>query len=350
MKPTRFFAGFLGLCVVAVVLGGTWLARGNHPGILLFPVLGRQDEVRLSGRLLFEQSVGGSPLIRNLSRLLAPNWRNASIAIAFEGQEVAVHSGPDGDFEASFGRPPERLLAPGSYTAKATAHGVSASAQVQVIAPATPFLVISDFDDTLAETHVLDKRKFAEAVLLHDGQTQPPVEGMADWYRCMETSHAIPPGFALVSGSPVQYSDRIGIFLSKHRFPYLGLYLRNLGPKTLHDYKQPIIRKLLNEFPMPVVLVGDSGEHDPEVYRQIREEFPSRVIAVFIRDVGRSEDGGRFAGMYLFRKTQEARNTAEQLGLISKTCQSLSAAPDTLLSPNSRQTTAPPEAAERRQE
>ena len=36
---------------------------------------------------------------------------------------------------------------------------------------------------------------------------------------------------------------------------------------------------------MPFVLIGDSGQHDPEVYRRIVERFGERVLAVYIRDV-----------------------------------------------------------------
>ena len=36
---------------------------------------------------------------------------------------------------------------------------------------------------------------------------------------------------------------------------------------------------------MPFVLIGDSGQHDPEVYRRIVERFGDRVLAVYIRDV-----------------------------------------------------------------
>lgn len=36
---------------------------------------------------------------------------------------------------------------------------------------------------------------------------------------------------------------------------------------------------------MPFVLIGDNGQHDPEVYADIVRENPGRVAAVYIRDV-----------------------------------------------------------------
>ena len=38
---------------------------------------------------------------------------------------------------------------------------------------------------------------------------------------------------------------------------------------------------------LPFILIGDSGQHDPEIYRQIVEEHPGRVLAVYIRNVSR---------------------------------------------------------------
>jgi phosphatidate phosphatase APP1 len=69
-----------------------------------------------------------------------------------------------------------------------------------------------------------------------------------------------------------------------------------------------------------VVLVGDSGEKDPEVYEQIREEFPGRVKAIYIRDAGHAEDKERFTDMVLFREAREAAAHAVKSGLADAAC------------------------------
>lgn len=38
---------------------------------------------------------------------------------------------------------------------------------------------------------------------------------------------------------------------------------------------------------LPFILIGDSGQHDPEIYRQTVMEHPGRVLAVYIRNVSR---------------------------------------------------------------
>ena len=52
------------------------------------------------------------------------------------------------------------------------------------------------------------------------------------------------------------------------------------------DHKRLLIEAMMRLYTdMPFVLIGDSGQHDPEVYRRIVERFGGRVRAVYIRDV-----------------------------------------------------------------
>jgi phosphatidate phosphatase APP1 len=77
------------------------------------------------------------------------------------------------------------------------------------------------------------------------------------------------------------------------------LFLREWGiswksplPRKAEDHKQDLIRNMLRLYrDLPFILIGDSGQHDPEVYRQIVEEHPGRVLAVYIRNV--SHDANR---------------------------------------------------------
>jgi phosphatidate phosphatase APP1 len=44
---------------------------------------------------------------------------------------------------------------------------------------------------------------------------------------------------------------------------------------------------------MPFVLIGDSGEKDPEVYADVVQDYPERVLAVYIREVRLDPGDGR---------------------------------------------------------
>jgi phosphatidate phosphatase APP1 len=41
---------------------------------------------------------------------------------------------------------------------------------------------------------------------------------------------------------------------------------------------------------MPFILIGDTSQQDPEIYRGIVGEFPERVRAIYIRDVNRTAE------------------------------------------------------------
>jgi phosphatidate phosphatase APP1 len=55
--------------------------------------------------------------------------------------------------------------------------------------------------------------------------------------------------------------------------------------KTYH-HKINAITELMERFPgRKFILIGDSGEIDPEVYRVIRDKHPQQIQEIWIRDV-----------------------------------------------------------------
>jgi phosphatidate phosphatase APP1 len=78
--------------------------------------------------------------------------------------------------------------------------------------------------------------------------------------------------------------------------------LKNLGEDALFahdDYKLGRLEQLATSFPgLRFLLVGDSGERDPEIYRAFQKKHPDRVVAVVIRKVpgSRHLEPARFAG------------------------------------------------------
>jgi phosphatidate phosphatase APP1 len=306
--------------VVALALALTQPALAGA-GLLLFPAVGTPRQLTVSGRVLKDAPTGGSSTFsKNLRRLAASNWEGAPVEVGFGDQRAQVVSGRDGNFQVTFAAPPKAPFSVGSAFAEAHVSGVGAQAQVQIVSDDAPFLLISDFDDTVAITNVIRRRSLLSSALFKDEETQPAVPGMAALYQCLLAEKKAAPGLAVVSGSPVQFAPRIVAFLRKNGFPFAALYLRDLGPSTLSGYKQPVIRALLQQLPHPVVLVGDSGEHDPEVYAHLRAEFPGRVQRIYIRDAGRAQDAARFPDMLLFQTPAEAARDAQERGLVSAEC------------------------------
>jgi phosphatidate phosphatase APP1 len=99
-----------------------------------------------------------------------------------------------------------------------------------------------------------------------------------------------------VSRAPWGLYEMLSEFFQRHGIPAGPvLFLREWGlswthplPRRATDHKQALIRHMLALYrDLPFVLIGDSGQHDPEVYAQIVEENPGRVLAVYIRNVSR---------------------------------------------------------------
>lgn len=106
-----------------------------------------------------------------------------------------------------------------------------------------------------------------------------------------------------ISGGPQQMFGPLYDFLmiEPGGFPegtfHLNFFPKNLlsadtrrlavgGFKSTFDHKVEEITKLMKKFPRrQFILIGDSGEFDPEVYKKIRGERPDQVKEIRIRDL-----------------------------------------------------------------
>ena len=148
--------------------------------------------------------------------------------------------------------------------------------------------VISDIDDTIKDSAVGDRQQLLSNTFLRDFRS---VAGMADVYRHWSDQGA---SFHYVSSSPWQLFISLLAMNVEHRFPAGTMHLRNfrLRDQLLRKVilrrqgKATTIRFLLNNLPeRNFVLVGDSGEKDPEIYRKICLKYPTRIKAMLIREV-----------------------------------------------------------------
>ena len=152
--------------------------------------------------------------------------------------------------------------------------------------------VISDIDDTIKESNVRDRRELLMNTFVRDYRC---VEGMSDVYRQWSEAEV---DFHYVSSSPWQLLESLQKMKSEFQFPEGSMHLRNfrLRDQFLRKLmfrrkgKATEIKKLIKNLPQrKFILVGDSGEKDPEIYSKICRKFPSQVKGVFIRDLGRRE-------------------------------------------------------------
>jgi phosphatidate phosphatase APP1 len=296
-------------------------ARADTPALLLPANLGRTDVVWVFGRVLEEQHGQHGPKAWRTARMLAAhNLPGAEVQVSFLGRTARAVSGHDGEFEVEL-RPAEgEAFPPGRQVAEVRVKEVAALATVLVVAPGAPFLLVSDLDDTVAVTHVGDPRKLLASTFLEDAETQPAVPGMAALYRCL-TGAGSP--LVIVSGTPVQLAPRVARFLEKNGFPPAALHLRNLGSKTVRGgYKEPVLARLAERFPgVPFLLVGDSGEHDPEIFAAFMKQHPGRVLRAYVRKASAAPGpAARFEGLLLFDDPAQVAADAAEKGIVGAPC------------------------------
>ena len=111
--------------------------------------------------------------------------------------------------------------------------------------------------------------------------------------------------------------------MALHKFPKGSIELKNIGTDSLTQqigYKLGRIRKIFDTYPnKKFLLFGDSGEKDPEVYRQIAKDYPSRVIATYINNVtSDSKTSPRYDGQLLTNNSLEAAQDLIKRGLLSQ--------------------------------
>ena len=115
-----------------------------------------------------------------------------------------------------------------------------------------------------------------------------------------------------VSLSPWNLYSLLSQFLEINDIPSGPLILRDYSLQTLTSLggpspKRKLIQDLLDLYPeLPFVLLGDSGQHDPEIYAEIVRENPNRILAIYIRDVSGGTDAGRAQEVAALAATTQA--------------------------------------------
>ena len=160
---------------------------------------------------------------------------------------------------------------------------------VVFLVPPEGLSVISDIDDTVKLTEVLDRDKMLNNTFVKPFQALP---GMADLYQRWAKSGAM---FHFISSSPWQLQPLLADFLKESGFPAATFHLKlvRLKDRSLlnlfkpgTETKPPQIKQILNDFPQRhFILVGDSGEHDPEVYGIIARQYQAQIKHIYIREV-----------------------------------------------------------------
>jgi hypothetical protein len=226
---------------------------------------------------------------------LVDNERGKQLAVRIADQTFTLEpSDADGHFSGTVqlgADAARRLAAQGRIRFQAVTRSGDRrkfEGEVHLIAPQGTS-VISDIDDTIKVSEVTDKRKLLENTFCRPFRA---VEGMAEVYRTWARDGAT---LHFVSASPWQLYPPLAEFVGEAGFPPATYHLRRIRVKDssvlqlLADPKEAklaVIGAIMARFPQRrFVLVGDSGERDPEVYGEVARRFPGQVSRIYLRDV-----------------------------------------------------------------
>ncbi len=175
---------------------------------------------------------------------------------------------------------------------------ISAEGQVRIVSKEEKRIIVSDIDDTVLISHSTQTFSKLKLMLLKNALTRLPFKGVAAFYRALERGKnktSFNP-FFYVSSSEWNLYDLLENFFDHNNLPKGVFMLRKLEHNILkfwksgqgnHDHKYEKIKFLLELYPnQRFILIGDSGQKDPEIYNRLAHDNPGRIETIYIRKIG----------------------------------------------------------------
>lgn len=281
---------------------------GNEPLLITaYDGFGTPARLTLTGRVLEAPELRPPAADDSVWRNLANMYRRfesdeipgACVRASFSGTNYDAQADKEGFFTVEL-TPPEPLpanqlwhtIALELLTPPAPANGhVQTTGRVLVPPPAARFGIISDIDDTVIRTNATSLIGTVRSTLLANAYTRLPFPGVAAFYRALHGAGTNPLFY--VSSSPWNIYDMLSATFALQGIPAGPLMLRNWGFEGRfelafrhHDHKFAALARILETYPqLPFILIGDSGQEDPEIYREVVQRFPGRILTTYIRNV-----------------------------------------------------------------
>lgn len=311
--------------------------------IILIPSYGNDEYINIKGRVLkvgkFSHTNADDSstknFLMNIANLSFDVVKGVNVDIKFNNKITKIRTNNKGIFELKIPnveKPKSGInevkVEINKYNPKYISNSVIGRVFVNSKYDKT-FGVISDIDDTIKKSYVTDKLKAAKALLSLNYLTHERIKGTPELYQVLDRVNdgTIDGDIHYVSGSPIQISSLLENFLNYNKFPIGSIDLKVMGfgvdedsPLEQLKYKLGKIRNIFQTYPdKKFLLFGDSGEKDPEIYKQILNEYPGRIMGIYINNVTNDNPNSeRYTGMLLTNNTFEAANDLYKKGIINK--------------------------------
>ena len=279
--------------------------RGLVPVVIPYSGYGGDGWIRVLCRVLLAR-----PPKNTKTRATIRGWRSF-ISIPVADSPVTVRIG-DEEFivNADRGGVVDVDLAvelpPGEHTIRLqAADSLEVEARIDVVRPDVTLGIVCDIDDTVMVTALPRPFLAAWNTFVLDEHARRPVPGMAVMLERLVRENPGTPVVYLSTGA-WNVAPTLDRFMSRHLYPAGTMLLTDWGPthdrlfRSGKEHKRTSLERLAREFPdVRWVLIGDDGQHDPELYRAFSEAHPQNVAAIVIRQLSTPEAvlaGGRSKG------------------------------------------------------
>lgn len=274
-------------------------------------------------------------LLTGLSHYVSAEVAGETVAITLAGSQVHATSDHEGYVDATVTVPD---LPSGWHPVEFRVGSTEVvTGRVLVVDLQARLGVVSDIDDTVVHTGLTRVAEAVRTSLLVAEEERRPIAGASELYTALVEADAGRAPIFYVSTGAWNLHTVLERFMSRHRLPVGPMLMTDWGPggtwllrEDSIAFKSRTVIGLIDEYPqLRWVLVGDSGQRDPEAYAAVARARPGRLHAIYIREVppqapARSqrvrELAGELAGsgtpMLLVRDSVAAAEHAQSVGLL----------------------------------
>lgn len=227
--------------------------------------------------------------------LIADNERGKNLVIRIAGRDITLPASKENGHVFTILKLPAEVVT--AFSKQQHLHFFAVTkpdderhfeGDVQLVPP-LGISVISDIDDTIKVSNVTDHKQLFDNTFFRDFREVPD---MPDLYQQL---HDRGVTIHFVSSSPWQLYAPLQKFTRHAGFPWATMSLKavrfrdetlfNLfkkGTETKPEQIEPLLQRYTKR---QFILIGDSGEQDPEVYGDIARRYPSQIQRILIRNV-----------------------------------------------------------------
>jgi len=285
------------------------------PKIMVYNGYGNEHEARISGRVIEDSGLAHPDPAQGM-------WENAMAtikrfaAVAYPGVRIEARLGDQqletrtdelGFFQFTFPYKPEPgVIRKGQWVEVhftlpdrlvENQPPTCAKGEFLLLPEHGSRIIVSDIDDTIMLSHATRVIKKLRLMLMKNAYSRLTFDGAPEFYNALvkgdKQKEYLPLFF--ISSSEWNLYDLLQDFMQYNKIPRSVFMLRRFNQASLkfwkagggnHQHKLHKIRMLMDFYPeRSFVFIGDSGQQDLSIYRQLANELPERIDAIYIRKV-----------------------------------------------------------------